>query len=75
MFWLQVIISLNIPGNIFFSLLQNVGLKHGKALVQYIVSYFHDIMFQMDHERAMFCQFKGKKGAQGLLTWPRGLPP
>ena len=68
MFWLQVIISLNIPGNIFFSLLQNVGLKHGKALVQYIVSYFHDIMFQMDHVWTIrgpsFANLKEKRGSR-----------
>ena len=50
----------------FFSLLQNVGLKHGKALVQYIVSYFHDIMFQMDHVWTIrgpcFANLKEKRG-------------
>ena len=47
---------------------QNAGLKHGKVLVLYIVRYFHDIRFQVDHKRAKFCQFKGQKGAQGEAT-------
>ena len=28
---------------------QNAGFKHGKVLVLYIVSYFHDLIFQVDH--------------------------
>ena len=28
---------------------QDTGLKNGKVLVLYIVSYFHDIRFQVDY--------------------------
>ena len=33
----------------FFCFCDNVGLKHGKVLVPYTVSYFHDIRFQVDY--------------------------
>ena len=28
---------------------QNAGLEHCKVLVPYIISYIHDIRFQVDH--------------------------
>ena len=42
----------------------------------YIVSYFHDIRFEVDHVwNIRGPQFKGQLGAQGDATRPRGLPP
>ena len=44
---------------------QNAGLKHGKMLVLYIVSYFHYIRFQVDHvwtiRRPSFANLKEKR--------------
>ena len=52
-------------------------VKHGMILVPYIVSYFHDLRFQVDHVWAIrgpqFANLKDIKGAPGETTWPRGL--
>ena len=57
----------------------NDGLKHDKVLVMHIVSYFHDLRFQVDHVWAIrgpqFANLKDIKGAPGETTWPRGLLP
>ena len=47
---------------------QNAGPIHGKLLVLFIVSYFHDIIFQVDHvwtiKGPTFANFKAKGGSR-----------
>ena len=47
---------------------QNAGLKYGKVLVPYVVSYFHDIRFQVDNVWIMrgprFANIKNKRGSR-----------
>ena len=57
---------------------QNAGLKNGKVLVLYVVTHFHDIIFQVDHvwpiRGSSFANLK-VKGGSSRKRWPRGLPP
>ena len=53
---------------------QNAGLKHGKVLVLYVVSYFHDIRFQVDNAWTMrgpsFAKLKDKRGLKDMPPGP-----
>ena len=55
---------------------QDTGLKNGKVLVLYIVSYFHDIRFQVDHvwniRRPSFANLKENRGLKDRQPGPEG---
>ena len=56
--------------------MQNAGLKPDKVLVLYIVSYFHDIRFQLDHVWTIrlpsFANLKDKRGFKERQPGPEG---
>jgi len=60
--------------NHFFFLWQNAGLKHGKVLVPFIVSYIHNIRFQVDHvwtvKGSSIANIKGKRGLKERQPGP-----
>ena len=60
------------PWSLCLLLWQNASLKHGKVLVLYVVTHFHDIIFQVDHVWTIrgpsFANLKDKGGLKE--RWP-----